>query len=160
VSRANYLFTSESVSEGHPDKVCDQISDAVLDAFLANDIKLGIEDDSQTNTRLGCETLTTTNKIIVAGECRGQEPLLKKFNGHTVMVYEKPGHQPATFTVLNFPVDDIEATVDRLRAAGIEFEQYDDGELRTNERGIAKPGPLQAWFKDPAGNILSVLQET
>jgi S-adenosylmethionine synthetase len=85
VSRTNYLFTSESVSEGHPDKVCDQISDAVLDAFLANDLKLGIEDDSQTNTRLGCETLTTTNKIVIAGECRGQEPLLKKFNGHTVM---------------------------------------------------------------------------
>jgi S-adenosylmethionine synthetase len=85
VSHANYLFTSESVSEGHPDKVCDQISDAVLDAFLENDIKLGIEDDSQTNTRLGCETLTTTNKIVIAGECRGQSPLIKKFNGHTVM---------------------------------------------------------------------------
>jgi S-adenosylmethionine synthetase len=81
----NYLFTSESVSEGHPDKVCDQISDAILDAFLANDIKLGIEDDSHANTRLGCETLATTNKIVIAGECRGQEPLLKKFNGHTVM---------------------------------------------------------------------------
>ena len=85
MSRKNYLFTSESVSEGHPDKVCDQISDAILDAFLANDIKLGIEDDSQINTRLGCETLTTTNKIVIAGECRGQEPLLKKYNGHTVM---------------------------------------------------------------------------
>ena len=83
MSRKNYLFTSESVSEGHPDKVCDQISDAILDAFLANDIKLGIEDDSQINTRLGCETLTTTNKIVIAGECRGQEPLLKKYNGHT-----------------------------------------------------------------------------
>ena len=49
MSHRNYLFTSESVSEGHPDKVCDQISDAIVDAFLANDIKLGIEDDSQTN---------------------------------------------------------------------------------------------------------------
>ena len=57
MSHANYLFTSESVSEGHPDKVCDQISDAILDAFLENDIKLGIADDSQVNTRLGCETL-------------------------------------------------------------------------------------------------------
>jgi len=80
VSRKNYLFTSESVSEGHPDKVCDQISDAILDAFLANDVKLGIEDYSQINTRLGCETLTTTNKIVIAGECRGQEPLMKKYN--------------------------------------------------------------------------------
>jgi S-adenosylmethionine synthetase len=85
MSHRNYLFTSESVSEGHPDKVCDQISDAILDAFLANDIKLGIEDDSLTNTRLGCETLATTNKIVIAGECRGQEPLLKKWNGKTVM---------------------------------------------------------------------------
>ncbi len=83
--RASYLFTSESVSEGHPDKVCDQISDAILDAFLENDVKLGIEDDSQINTRLGCETLTTTNKIVIAGECRGQEPLLKKYNGTTIM---------------------------------------------------------------------------
>src|SRR5262249_47886117 len=64
VSHANYLFTSESVSEGHPDKVCDQISDAILDAFIENDIRLGIADDSLVNTRLGCETLCTTNTII------------------------------------------------------------------------------------------------
>ena len=69
---ATRLFTSESVSEGHPDKVCDQISDAILDAFIENDIKLGIADDSQVNTRLGCETLCTTNKIVIAGEGRGQ----------------------------------------------------------------------------------------
>ena len=81
MSRANYLFTSESVSEGHPDKVCDQISDAILDAFLENDIKLGIADDSQVNTRLGCETLCTTNKIVIAGEGRGQAPLFKTING-------------------------------------------------------------------------------
>ena len=83
VSRANYLFTSESVSEGHPDKVCDQISDAILDAFLENDIKLGIADDSQVNTRLGCETLCTTNKIVIAGEGRGQAPLFKQDHGTT-----------------------------------------------------------------------------
>jgi S-adenosylmethionine synthetase len=85
VSRENYLFTSESVSEGHPDKVCDQISDAILDAFLENDIKLGIADDSQVNTRLGCETLATTNKIVVAGEGRGQAPLFNKRGGHVVV---------------------------------------------------------------------------
>jgi S-adenosylmethionine synthetase len=85
VSRANYLFTSESVSEGHPDKVCDQISDAVLDAFLENDIKLGIADDSKVNTRLGCETLATTNKIVIAGEGRGQAPLFNKFGGQAVV---------------------------------------------------------------------------
>ena len=61
--RANYLFTSESVSEGHPDKVCDQISDAILDAFIENDLKLGIADQSAVNTRLGCETLCTTNTV-------------------------------------------------------------------------------------------------
>ena len=85
MSHANYLFTSESVSEGHPDKVCDQISDAILDAFIQNDLKLGIADDSKVNTRLGCETLCTTNKIIVAGEGRGQAPFFKKYGNHAVV---------------------------------------------------------------------------
>ncbi|MDP1965516.1 MAG: S-adenosylmethionine synthetase N-terminal domain-containing protein, partial [Reyranella sp.] len=79
----DYLFTSESVSEGHPDKVCDQISDAVLDAFIANDVKLGIADDSHANTRLGCEVLATTNKIVVAGEGRASEPYMKKYGNQT-----------------------------------------------------------------------------
>src|SRR5262245_49986144 len=85
VSHINYLFTSESVSEGHPDKVCDQISDAILDAFIENDIKLGIADDSLVNTRLGCETLCTTNKIVIAGEGRGQAPLFTKYANHAVI---------------------------------------------------------------------------
>jgi S-adenosylmethionine synthetase len=85
VQRSNYLFTSESVSEGHPDKVCDQISDAVLDAFLENDLKLGIADDSKVNTRLGCETLCTTNKIVIAGEGRGQAPLFRKHGDKAVV---------------------------------------------------------------------------
>jgi len=85
VSHANYLFTSESVSEGHPDKVCDQISDAILDAFIENDVKLGIADDSLVNTRLGCETLCTTNKIVIAGEGRGQAPLFTKYSNHAVV---------------------------------------------------------------------------
>jgi S-adenosylmethionine synthetase len=85
VAHTNYLFTSESVSEGHPDKVCDQISDAVLDAFLENDVKLGISDDSLVNTRLGCETLTTTNKIVIAGEGRGQAPLFRKHGDKAVV---------------------------------------------------------------------------
>ena len=83
MGRTNYLFTSESVSEGHPDKVCDQISDAILDAFIERDVKLGIADDSLVNTRLGCETLCTTNKIVVAGEGRGQ--LFRKINGAAVV---------------------------------------------------------------------------
>ena len=85
MGRTNYLFTSESVSEGHPDKVCDQISDAILDAFIDNDLKLGIADDSKVNTRLGCETLCTTNKIIVAGEGRGQAPLFHKHGDKAVV---------------------------------------------------------------------------
>src|SRR6195256_2808085 len=81
--RASYLFTSESVSEGHPDKVSDQISDAILDAFIEKDIALGIADDSQINTRLGCETLCTTNKIVIAGEGRGQ--LFRTIHGVSVV---------------------------------------------------------------------------
>jgi catechol 2,3-dioxygenase-like lactoylglutathione lyase family enzyme len=80
--------------------------------------------------------------------------------GAELFLYPKDDHEPATFTVLNFPVDDIEAVVDRLIAAGIAFEQYEH--LETDEKGISRPedGPAGiAWFKDPAGNILSVLQE-
>jgi catechol 2,3-dioxygenase-like lactoylglutathione lyase family enzyme len=73
------------------------------------------------------------------------------------LVYEKPDHEPATFTVLNFPVDDIEKAVDELSARGIEFERYDDAEQ--DERGIMRgEGPPIAWFRDPAGNVLSVLE--
>ena len=85
MQRTNYLFTSKSVSEGHPDKVCDQISDAILDAFLENDLKLGIADESKVNTRLGCETLCTTNKIVIAGEGRGQAPLFHKHGDKAVV---------------------------------------------------------------------------
>ena len=76
-----------------------------------------------------------------------------------VMVYPKPNHEPATFTVLNFPVNDVEKTVDELIAKGIVFEQY-EGEIKTDEKGICRDphGPSIAWFKDPAGNILSVLE--
>ena len=80
--------------------------------------------------------------------------------GNAIMVYPKPNHEPATFTILNFPVDDVEKAVDELKAKGVVFEQY-EGEIKTNEKGISvsPAGPKIAWFKDPAGNILSVLQE-
>ena len=84
---------------------------------------------------------------------------LRAANGYAVLIYPKPEHEPAAHTILNFPVEDIEATVDALRAAGVEFEQYDEGPIKTNEKGIATPGPKQAWFRDPAGNILSVIEE-
>ncbi len=71
----------------------------------------------------------------------------------------KPGHQPAAHTILNFPVDDIETAVAELGAAGVQFEHYDSGPIKTDARGIATPGPKQAWFRDPAGNILSIIEE-
>ncbi|MEP6848996.1 MAG: VOC family protein [Acidobacteriota bacterium] len=77
----------------------------------------------------------------------------------TVMIYPKTDHEPATFTVLNFPVDSVEGTVQELNEKGIEFERYDMPDLKTDEKGISRgEGPVIAWFKDPAGNILSVLE--
>ncbi|HEY7630582.1 MAG TPA: VOC family protein [Thermoleophilaceae bacterium] len=84
---------------------------------------------------------------------------LQAANGYAVLLYERPNHVPPEHTVLNFPVDDIEATVDRMHEAGVQFESYGEGPIKTNEKGIAHPGPYQAWFRDPAGNILSVLQD-
>lgn len=79
---------------------------------------------------------------------------------HVAIVYPKPDHEPAGFTVLNFPVPDIEAAVEGLAAAGVKFERYEGTPMETDAKGIfRKGGPLIAWFKDPAGNILSVLQE-
>lgn len=81
--------------------------------------------------------------------------------GNHVMIYAKPNHAPATFTILNFPVDSVEKTVDALSQHGVRFEMYDDPELKTDARGISRREgcPTIAWFKDPAGNILSVLEE-
>jgi predicted enzyme related to lactoylglutathione lyase len=76
-----------------------------------------------------------------------------------VFIYPKPNHTPASFTVLNFLVDDIDKAVDELQKNGVRFEQY-DGEIKTNQKGIHhNGGPSIAWFKDPAGNILSVLEK-
>ena len=85
-------------------------------------------------------------------------------DGAQLWVYSKPDHQPATFTVLNFAVADIDATVDALNAAGVVTKIYDDPSLPTDERGIARGrragfGPDIAWFRDPAGNVLAVLDE-
>ena len=79
--------------------------------------------------------------------------------GNRVFLYPKPNHTPASFTVLNFPVKNIEEAVDQLVELGLRLEQYDLPDLKTDKRGIARgPGPKIAWFKDPAGNILSVLE--
>lgn len=78
--------------------------------------------------------------------------------GARVFLYPKPNHTPASFTVLNFPVDNIETAVDELTKRGVRFEKY-EGDLETDEKGIFRgEGPKIGWFKDPAGNILSVLE--
>jgi predicted enzyme related to lactoylglutathione lyase len=80
---------------------------------------------------------------------------------NTVFLYPKPNHTPASFTVLNFHVDDIDAAVDELTGLGVTLEHYNMQDIKTDERGIARGphGPTIAWFKDPAGNILSVVQD-
>jgi len=76
-----------------------------------------------------------------------------------VLVYPKPNHTPASFTILNFPVEDIEPAVDELAARGVVFERYEGTPAATDEKGIFRGGgPLIAWFTDPAGNVLSVVE--
>lgn len=83
--------------------------------------------------------------------------MLDLSGGQRVVIYPKDDHQPATFTVLNFEVDDIDAAVDELAGRGVSFERYDG--IPQDERGIAREfGPPIAWFTDPAGNILSLIQ--
>lgn len=79
--------------------------------------------------------------------------------GADVLIYPKANHAPATFTVLNFPVDDVDKAVDELAKRGVRFEIYNDPGIKTDDKGISRGngGPTIAWFKDPAGNILSVL---
>jgi catechol 2,3-dioxygenase-like lactoylglutathione lyase family enzyme len=80
--------------------------------------------------------------------------------GAEILVYPKPNHTPATFTILNFPVEEIESAVATLKERGVRFERYDQPDLKTDDRGIFRGGgPLIAWFKDPAGNILSVIEQ-
>ena len=79
----------------------------------------------------------------------------------SVLIYPKPNHSPATFTILNFPVKNVDEAVDELTKRGVRFEIYDEPGLKTDEKGIFRNGgPVIAWFKDPAGNILSVLEKT
>jgi S-adenosylmethionine synthetase len=139
VAHTNFQFTSESVSEGHPDKVCDQISDAVLDAFLENDIKHNVADNSQLNTRLGCETLATTNKIVIAGEGRGLDPFFHK-HGDKVVVNRELIAQIARDVVKDIGYDqdgfsyygaDIEVLLHGQSpdiAMGVNAKQKKDGE--------------------------------
>jgi catechol 2,3-dioxygenase-like lactoylglutathione lyase family enzyme len=107
------------------------------------------------------EFYTKTLGLEIDNEQMGLD--LRLPGGGGLFLYEKDNHEPATFTVLNFVVEDIDAAVDGLTQAGVTFEHYDNMPFKQDEKGIAraqKPedGPSIAWFKDPAGNILSVLQ--
>lgn len=86
---------------------------------------------------------------------------LKLSSGGLVFVYPKPNHTPASFTILNFPVADVDAAVDELISRGVQTKIYSDEEFPSDERGIVRGnghGPDIAWFKDPAGNVLGVMQ--
>ena len=85
---------------------------------------------------------------------------LRLAGGNNVLIYPKPNHVPATFTVLNFPVKDVDLAVDEPTKRGVRFEKYDLPNLKTDNKGIMRGnGPTIAWCKDPAGNILSVIEE-
>jgi predicted enzyme related to lactoylglutathione lyase len=80
--------------------------------------------------------------------------------GNPILIYPKPNHTPATYTILNFPVDNVDRAVDELSKRGVQFEKYDMPDLKTDDKGVMRGnGPNIAWFKDPAGNILSVLED-
>jgi len=113
----------------------------------------------------------SANDIEKAKEFYGKTLELKVSESHglltlhlagdnNVLIYPKPNHVPATFTVLNFPVKDVDQAVDELTKRGVRFEIYDLPDIKTDKKGIMRgKGPTIAWFKDPAGNILSVLEQ-
>ena len=84
--------------------------------------------------------------------------ILHTIGGNDVFLYPKSAHTPATFTVLNFVVDDVDKAVDELTKMGIRFQIYDKGELKTDNRGVFRGKPKIAWFKDPSENFLSILE--
>jgi len=111
--------------------------------------------DSESARRFYADTLGLTVENGEMGFLR-----LKLAGDREVLVYPSPTHRPASYTVLNFPVPDVEAAVDDLAARGVAFERYEGTEMATDERGIfRKGGPLIAWFTDPSGNILSVIEQ-
>ncbi len=86
---------------------------------------------------------------------------LQLAGANKVLIYPKVNHAPATFTVLNFPVENVDESVDELAKRGVRLEIYDESDIKTDEKGIMRgKGPTIAWFKDPAGNVLSVIEET
>jgi len=100
--------------------------------------------------------------VKVSSVAEGAPLIQLELGDRPTLVYAKPDHEPANYTILNFPVDDLDGTVDELAAKGVEFERYDG--FDQSEKGIAEPpepgmGPRIAWFTDPAGNILAVHED-
>lgn len=120
-------------------------SNQVMSSFSSNDIPAAKAFYSET---LGFDVEDMFDGLV-----------LKFGGGGQAMVYPKPNHEPATFTVLTIVVDDVETAVDDLRAKGVTFEQYTEDPIKTDEKGISRDmGGAIAWFKDPAGNILGVAE--
>ncbi|MBZ9729673.1 VOC family protein [Salegentibacter sp. JZCK2] len=120
----------------------------VFSSFSVNDIE--VAQDFYTNV-LGFSVKNNSMGILE----------LEIPNANNIIIYPKPDHKPAVFTVMNIPVENIEVAVDLLTEKGIQFEQY-EGEIATDEKGICRSdgkGPNIAWFKDPVGNILSILED-
>jgi len=138
-------MTAQGAQQASRKKVSSMFKGAeTFSSFSVNDLKKAKEFYGGT---LGLEVAET------------KEGLELHFPGNTVFIYPKPNHTPASFTVLNFSVDDVEEAVDELGRLDVRLEHYDMPDLKTDKRGIAQgPGPKIAWFKDPAGNILSVLE--
>lgn len=118
-------------------------------SFSVNDLDKAQEFYGST---LGLETTKTPEGLM-----------LRIAGGAPIFIYPKPNHTPASFTILNFPVDDIDEAVDELKKRDIHFESFDEP-MKTDEKGVFRgastgQGPNIAWFKDPAGNFLSVLEE-
>jgi catechol 2,3-dioxygenase-like lactoylglutathione lyase family enzyme len=114
--------------------------------FAVDDLEKAREFYGET---LGLRTTALDEESLLQLDLAGDRPTL---------IYVKPDFEPATYTILNFPVEDVEKAVDELSARGVTFERYEG--FDQDEKGIHRgPGPRIAWFKDPAGNILSVLEQ-
>lgn len=146
--KGDFVMSAKAASSPGRKKASNMFKEAKsFSSFSVNDLQKAKEFYSQT---LGLEVKETP------------EGLELHTDDNIVFLYPKPNHTPASFTVLNFAVDDIDAAVDELNGLGVNLEHYNLPDIKTDERGIARGphGPAAiAWFKDPAGNILSVLQE-
>jgi len=138
-------MTAQGTERASKKQASSMFKDAeAFSTFSVNDLKQAKEFYGQT---LGLDVAETP------------EGLELNLAGSTVFIYPKPNHQPASFTVLNFSVESVEKAVEEIGRLGIRLEHYDLPDIKTDDRGISRgPGPKIAWFKDPAGNILSVLE--